>query len=90
MPTAYPALTGKQMIGLAAKEFGVAPKFSILSKGYIRFGGIFDQLVKELYEMLYQNESEYIFDSSKYEKAFGIAPTSYEEGVRQTVLSYKK
>ncbi|MEP7109249.1 MAG: NAD-dependent epimerase/dehydratase family protein [Ferruginibacter sp.] len=90
LPTAHPALTGKELIGMAAKEFGIEPKYTILSKGYIRFGGLFNKLVKELYEMLYQNDSEYIFDSSKFENAFGIQATSYEEGVRQTVLSYRK
>lgn len=89
IPTAHPALTGKEMIELAAKAFGIEAKYTILSKGYIRFGGLFNKLVKELYEMLYQHESEYIFDSSKFENAFGIQPTTYEEGIKQTVLSYK-
>jgi len=66
LTTAHPALTGRELIGLAAKEFGIEPKYTILSKGYIRFGGLFNKLVKELYEMLYQNGSEYIFDSSKF------------------------
>ncbi|MBC7886731.1 MAG: NAD-dependent epimerase/dehydratase family protein [Ferruginibacter sp.] len=90
LPTAQPALTGKELISLAAKELGTEPNYTILSKGYIRFGGLFNNTVKELYEMLYQNESEYIFDSSKFENAFGIAPTSYEEGIKQTMLFYKK
>ncbi len=89
LPTAHPALTGKELIELAATEFGIEPKYTILSKGYIRFGGLFNKLVKELYEMLYQNDSEYIFDSTKFENAFGIKATSYEAGIKQTVLAYK-
>jgi nucleoside-diphosphate-sugar epimerase len=89
LPTAHPALTGKEMIELAAKEFGIEPKYTILSKGYIRLGGLFNKLVKELFEMLYQNESEYIFDSAKFENAFDMKATPYEEGVKQTVLAYK-
>ena len=46
--------------------------------------------LKELNEMLYQSDSDYIFDSSKIEKAFGIVPASYEEGIRATVESYRK
>lgn len=90
LPTAHPALTGKELISLASKEFGAEPKYSVLSKGYIRFGGLFNKLVRELYEMLYQNDSEYIFDSTKFENAFSIQATSYEEGVKQTALSYNK
>jgi len=89
LPTAHPAHIGKELIGLAAKEFGIPPKYTILSKGYIRFGGLFNRLVNELYEMLYQNDSEYIFDSTKFENAFGMKATSYEDGIKQTVLSYK-
>jgi nucleoside-diphosphate-sugar epimerase len=40
--------------------------------------------MKELGEMLYQNEFPYVFDSSKFEKAFQFKPTPYEEGIRQT------
>jgi nucleoside-diphosphate-sugar epimerase len=44
--------------------------------------------MKELGEMLYQNEFPYEFDSSKFEKAFQFKPTSYEEGIRQTAEWY--
>jgi len=39
--------------------------------------------------MLYQNDSEYVFDSSKFTKAFGYEPTTYAEGVRFTAVDYK-
>jgi len=44
--------------------------------------------MKELSEMLYQNQYPYDFDSSKFEKAFSYQPTSYEEGIRQTAEWY--
>ena len=89
MPTAHPALTAKELIELAAKYFNVAPKYTVHSKFLMRIGGLFSTLLKELNEMLYQNDSEYIFDSSKIEKAFRIIPTPYEEGVKTTVKSYR-
>jgi len=39
--------------------------------------------------MLYQNDSEYVFDSSKFTKAFGYEPTSYADGIRCTAVGYK-
>ena len=39
--------------------------------------------------MLYQSDSEYVFDSSKFSKAFGQEPTSYAEGIRCIALAYK-
>jgi hypothetical protein len=47
------------------------------------------RLSRGVNEMLYQNDSDYIFDSSKIEKASGIIPTPYEEGVKTTVESYR-
>jgi nucleoside-diphosphate-sugar epimerase len=89
MPTANPPLTGKELIELAAKYFNVAPKYTVHSKFLMRIGGLFSTLLKELNEMLYQNDSDYIFDSSKIEKTFGIIPIPYEEGVKGTVESYR-
>ena len=38
--------------------------------------------------MLYQNDSDYLFDSSKFESRFRFAPTPYEEGIRETVRGF--
>jgi nucleoside-diphosphate-sugar epimerase len=90
MPTAHPPLTGKEMIELAATFFGLAPRYGVISKTMGKIGGLFSTLIREVNEMTYQNDSDYIFDSSKFEKAFGVQATSYEEGIRLTVESYPK
>jgi nucleoside-diphosphate-sugar epimerase len=38
---------------------------------------------------LYQNEADYIFDSSKFEKAFNFTPTPYQAGIKTTIEFYK-
>jgi hypothetical protein len=50
------------------KEIGVAPRYRVLSKTMVRLMGWFNPLVGEVYEMLYQNDSPYLFDSSKFEE----------------------
>ena len=50
--------------------------------------GFFNPIVGEVYEMLYQNDSPYLFDSSKYARAFGVAGTPYADGIRATAESY--
>ena len=89
LPTTAPALTGREFITLAAEAFGVKPKYRILNRGMIKLGGWFNPLVGELYEMLYQNDSPYIFDSKKFARAFGFAGTSYGEGIRIAANSYR-
>jgi nucleoside-diphosphate-sugar epimerase len=90
MPTASPALTGKQIICLAAKIFNVPAKHTIIGKRMIGVLGIFMRTMYEMKEMLYQYDSEYIFDSSKFESAFNFKPTTYHDGFEMTSRSYKK
>jgi len=51
--------------------------------------GMFVPVVKESIEMLYQNEYDYLFDSTKFEKTFNYTPTSYKEGISETVKAMK-
>ena len=89
LPTDKNALTGKEFIELSAKIFGVNPDYIVLKKWMIQMAGLFIPVVKESIEMLYQNEHDYLFDSTKFEKAFNFAPTSYQTGIIQTVNSLK-
>ncbi len=75
---------------MVADEFGIEPRYRVLSRPLIKMAGWFDSDIRELYELLYQSDSEYIFDSTKFSKSFSFEPTSYAEGIRRTVLTYKK
>jgi len=90
LPTTPNPLTGKQFIALVAREFGVPPKYRVLSRPMLKIVGWFNSDVGESYEMLYQSDSPYLFDSSKFARAFGIAETPYADGIRATAASYKK
>lgn len=87
LPTDKNALTGKEIIDLAAKSLNVAPKHDVLPRLMLRIVGLFIPIVKENMEMLYQFDSPYLFDSSKFEKAFDFKVTSYQEGIVQTAKS---
>ena len=89
IPTTPNPLTGKEFVVIAAKEFGVVPKYRVLSRPILRIAGWFDPLVAESYEMLYQSDSPYLFDSSKFAREFGFAGTPYAEGIRNTAASFK-
>jgi nucleoside-diphosphate-sugar epimerase len=85
LPTAAPPITGEEFIRIAAGKFGTSPGYSVLGRGTMRLGGIFNSLVRESYEMLYQNEEEYEFDSSAFCTRFGFTPTPYAEGIASAV-----
>ena len=90
VPTTPNPLTGKEFVALAAKEFGVAPKYRVLSRPMLRLAGWFDPLVAESYEMLYQSDAPYLFDSGKFGREFGFAGTPYADGIRTTAASVKR
>jgi hypothetical protein len=40
--------------------------------------------------MLYQSDSPYLFDSSKFTTEFGFAGTPYADGIRATASSFRR
>ena len=90
LPTTPNSLMGKQFIALAAKEFSVPPRYRVLSRPMIKIFGWFNSDIGESYEMLYQSDSPYLFESSKFARAFGVAGTPYADGIRLTAAWYKK
>jgi nucleoside-diphosphate-sugar epimerase len=88
VPTTPNPPTGKEFVALAAKEFGVATKYRILNRPVLRLVGWFNPPIGESYEMLYQSDSPYLFDSTKFAKEFGFAGTPYSDGIRTTAKSF--
>lgn len=90
LPTDHRPVTGKQFVSMIGSEFGTGKvQLSILPKWMLRPLGLFIPIMKEMPEMMYQYERDYFFDSSKFTDRFGIKPSPYEEGVRETVRAYR-
>jgi nucleoside-diphosphate-sugar epimerase len=85
LPTHKPAINGETFINLVAQELGVAPNYSVLKKWMIRMVGLFNKTVSESYEMLYQSEFDYYFDSTKFNNYFNFIPKTYKEGIHETI-----
>jgi nucleoside-diphosphate-sugar epimerase len=81
IPTA-PAMTGRQFMELAASIYKVKPKFFAVNKFLLWAYGLFNKTVMGTVEMYYQYNHDYIFNSSKFEKAFNFKPTSYADGMK--------
>jgi len=77
------AITGKEFMAIAARAYGVKPKFFVLRRYMLWLIGLFQKVVMGTVEMYYQYDHDYIFDSSKFEKAFNFKPTSYEDGLKE-------
>ncbi len=86
LPTADDPPTGREWIELIADELNVAPRYRVYSSLMLTVGGWFNKQVRELKELDYQHDRDYIFHSDKFEDTFDLHPTPYLEGVRQTVI----
>jgi hypothetical protein len=85
LPAAEP-LTGGQFLTLVYEAAGIAPKVGIASRPMIRLAGVFNPLVRELNETLYQFERPFVSDASKFQDVFGpFEPTPHRDAVRPTV-----
>jgi nucleoside-diphosphate-sugar epimerase len=85
--TSSEIITGEDYVRIACEAIsrpyrGVTgmPKF------LVRILGLFVPILREFVEMMYQFENDYIFDSKKAERALGIQPTSYKEGIAKTIM----
>lgn len=83
LPTAPNPFTGKEWIEIIAKEFGAKPNYQVAGKFIVKIMGLFMPIMKELHEMLYQYDRDYVFNSDKFESKFDLKPTPYIQGIRE-------
>jgi nucleoside-diphosphate-sugar epimerase len=90
VPAAEP-LTGRQFLTLVYEAAGLEPKVGVASRPMIRVVGVFNPLVRELNETLYQFERPFVSDASKFQSAFGpFEPTPHRDAVRRTVEWFQR
>lgn len=89
VPTTKEQLTNLQWIQLVANELKVEAKIQTIPVWMIKILGLFIPIIKEFPEMIYQYEQDYIFDSTKFEKRFGIVATAPKDGIRN-LIEYMK
>jgi nucleoside-diphosphate-sugar epimerase len=90
LPTCNPPIDGETFIMLVAKELGIVPDYTVLQKWMVKMIGFFNKTVFESYEMLYQSEFDYYFDSTKFNNYFNFNPKLYSAGIYETLEILKQ
>lgn len=83
--TSKEKMTGEQYVKIACQIMGVPYKLQALPKFGVSIVGMFVPVLHEFVEMMYQFDNDYVFDSTKFEKAFNETATPYQEGIAQTL-----
>jgi nucleoside-diphosphate-sugar epimerase len=87
LPTAGNPYTGREWIQAVASALGVKPRIQIASSLIVRIMGLFIPVMREMPEMMYQYDRDYVFNSDKFNARFNFHPTSYKEGIRTIVTA---
>lgn len=87
LPVDMNSLTGREWAALFAQEMNAKNKIQTLPLWMLKLLGLFIPILKEMVEMTYQFDRPYVFDCSKFNKAFDFKATSNAEAVKQTVAA---
>lgn len=85
LPTDPQKITGEEWINLFATAMNARNKYQVLPGWGMKALGLFVPILNEMYEMRYQYDRDYYFDSSKFNKEFNFTPTTNAMAVKQTV-----
>ena len=89
LPCDTKRLTTKEFIELCSVIKGDELKYTILKKWMVYLAGLFNPFVKEIIELLYQWEDDYLFDCSKFNKRFpDFRTTTLADGVKEIIHEF--
>ena len=77
-------MTGERFVQMASALAGRPCRPQTVPRWMLRLAGMFSPTLRENMEMLYQFEHDYRFDSTKLQRAVGLAATAYDEGIATT------
>jgi nucleoside-diphosphate-sugar epimerase len=89
LPVDTRKFTGLQWIDLFNKEMKTDKKVMVMPMFLLKILGLFIPFLREMPEMMYQYNQDYIFDCSKFQARFNFKVTPNEEAVRQIVANGK-
>ncbi len=84
------AITQAEFISILEKEIGKPVKVMLAGKTMLRMLGIFDPMIRETVEMVYEWTQPFVMNSDKAQKAFGLQPTPFSTAIKETVAWLRK
>jgi len=79
------AVSTHDLVTMVYAETGKKPKMRVATKWMLQLVGVFDPMVREVIEMLYEFEEPFIMDAGKFANAFGDLSTPLPQAVQTTV-----
>lgn len=83
-------ITTRKFIALLSEELGKPVKIQAAPRWLITMLGVFNPMMRELPEMMFQSEQPFVVDHGKFERAFGASTTPHPEAIRRTLDWYRQ
>lgn len=83
-------LSKEDFVAILGRERGKKLKTRAAGKFLISLLGLFNPMIKEIKEMMYQWEEPFVVDHSLFLKTFAFQPTPFEQSVKKTAAWYKE
>ena len=78
-------VTQAELVKIMEDELGHKVKVMVGSEMMMRFLGLFNPMMRETVEMMYEWSKPFVIDTSKAEKAFDLHATSLKDAMRATI-----
>ncbi|MFN0041462.1 MAG: NAD-dependent epimerase/dehydratase family protein [Burkholderiales bacterium] len=85
-----PAITTRSFVKNVFAALGKPAKLIVAPKFVMTFLGMFNDELREMREMNYQFERDFVMDSTRYETRFGAKPTPIPEAIEATLRWYRR
>jgi nucleoside-diphosphate-sugar epimerase len=81
-------ITTRQFVNLVAEEVDRPVQIRIAPRFLLTVLGLFNPLLREMKEMLYEFEEPYIVDHSQFAHAFAATTTPHQQAIEETIAWY--
>ena len=83
-------LTRRDFIERVYRFAGTEPKLRMIPRFVVAMMGLFDPTLREVHEMLYQFEDDFVVDSTRFTNTFGTTATPLDDALRATLDWYRR
>lgn len=85
-----PTITTRQLLSIIEKQIEQPIKIRAAGKFMVSFFGLFNPMLREMKEMMYEWEQPYLVEHKKYEDIFGNNSTPHDIAIKETLEWYRE
>ncbi|HTS52604.1 MAG TPA: NAD-dependent epimerase/dehydratase family protein [Burkholderiales bacterium] len=89
VPNSEP-VTYRAFVERACRLAGTEPKLRVVPRWIVGLLSLVDPTLREVKEMLYQYEDDFVVDGSRFTRTFGLAATSLDDAITETLGWYRQ